>query len=348
MITLITGAPGAGKSNALVEMLIELDGKRAIYANGVTDLTLPHIELTDPHKWHESVPDGSAIVIDEVQRIWRSQDRSKVGPDISGLETHRHRGLDFWIVTQHPSLLHPNVRKLVGRHVHVQDHGILGRKWYEWTECSDSLRNPIHSRGYKLNKKAQGLYKSASIHIKPVRSIPRVVWVFGLCIPIIGFLAWKVQDRISGVLAPPKASSVLGAASPGLAAAIGQPPTAAAAVALPGQGVYAAPTEPAAPAAPTILGCVSMGKRCECLRDDHKVATVELSYCEMTAKRGGAGIPYPHSVDAMAKLVGGDPPQPPSAWYPQPQRAGRATPPGGPSFTSSPPAPALAASGART
>ncbi|MDA1813338.1 hypothetical protein PDK10_27310, partial [Bacillus cereus] len=71
MLTLITGNPGTGKSAALVSMLEELGKDRQLYVNGIPELLIPHIELTEPEKWHETVPDGSVIIIDEVQRIWR-------------------------------------------------------------------------------------------------------------------------------------------------------------------------------------------------------------------------------------------------------------------------------------
>src|SRR5256885_16044190 len=72
--------------------------------------------------WHETVPDGSVIIIDEVQRIWRPSGPGQKIPDmIALLETHRHRGLDFYIITQGPNLIHANVRALIGRHVHLRD-----------------------------------------------------------------------------------------------------------------------------------------------------------------------------------------------------------------------------------
>lgn len=139
MITLITGAPGTGKSAALVSLLKELSKGRTIYVNGIPDLKIDHQELEDPTKWIDDVPDGSIIVIDEVQRIWRPRGPGqKVPPDIAALETHRHRGIDFYIVTQGPRLVDTNVRALVGRHVHLRDLGFLGRWWYEWPECADN------------------------------------------------------------------------------------------------------------------------------------------------------------------------------------------------------------------
>jgi len=215
VITVITGAPGAGKSAALVSLLSELAKDRAIYCNGIPDLQIPHVELDDPTTWPDSVPDGSIIVIDEVQRVWRPRGPgSKVPPDISALETHRHRGLDFYLVTQAPRLIDSNVRALVGRHVHLRDVGILGRWWYEWPECCENAaagwkQAPIKKR-YRLPKAIFGQYKSASIHIKPLRSFPRTVLLAGVAVAAFGALSWYAYGSISSKVAPAQAPSGAG------------------------------------------------------------------------------------------------------------------------------------------
>lgn len=207
MITLITGAPGAGKSAALVSLLLELSKERQIYVNGIPDLKIPHLPLDNPSTWPESVPDGSIIVIDEVQNAWRPRGPgTKVPPDVQALETHRHRGLDFYIITQGPNLVDTNVRALVGRHIHLRDVGVLGRWWYEWPECADNCRTawknaPLKKR-YKLPKKAFDLYKSSSLHVKPLRSFPMMLIV--LAIALIGFAvgAYMIYSSIQSKLAP--------------------------------------------------------------------------------------------------------------------------------------------------
>ncbi len=196
MITLITGAPGAGKSAYVVSLLLQFAKNRAIYADGIPDLLVEHQLLEDPNEWQNSVPDGSVIVIDEVQRIWRPRGPgSKVPDSVKMLETHRHRGLDFYIITQSPRLVDTNVRSLVGRHIHLRELGILGRWFYEWPECAENCANgwknaPIRKK-YSLPKHVYGLYKSASEHIKPVRSFPKVVIV--LVVALVGVAAFSIH-----------------------------------------------------------------------------------------------------------------------------------------------------------
>lgn len=201
MITLITGAPGAGKTAALVSMLEGLGKDRAIFAHGIPDLKTPHVALEDPHTWPETVPDGAVVIIDEVQTVWRpSGAGQKIPESIQRLETHRHRGLDFFIITQGPNLVHSNVRALVGRHVHLRDIGVFGRWWYEWPETADNCRTgwktaPIKKR-YKLPRHIFGQYKSASIHTKPERSFPKILLVLVAALIGAAALAWNAYSSI--------------------------------------------------------------------------------------------------------------------------------------------------------
>jgi len=207
MITLITGAPGTGKSNAVVSMLEGFVKERAVYVFGIPDLKIKHQALDDPTTWPDSVPDGSVIVLDEVQNVWRPRGPGQKVPDhVSKLETHRHRGLDFYVITQGPNLVDSNVRALTGRHVHLRDLGILGRWWYEWPECADNCRTawknaPIKKR-YRLDKSAQSKYKSASIHVKPVRSIPWMLVVMVIALVLVGVMTWKSYGAINAKMHP--------------------------------------------------------------------------------------------------------------------------------------------------
>ncbi len=208
MITVITGAPGSGKTTALVSLLSELSKDRAVYCSGIPDLLIPHVDLPDPTTWVNDVPDGSIIVIDEVQRVWRPRGPgSKVPLDISALETHRHRGLDFYIITQAPRLIDTNVRALVGRHVHLRELGILGRRWYEWPEisenCQSAWKNAPIKKKYKLDKSIFGQFKSASVHIKPIRSVPWMLAVAVAALIATVFLSYFAYSSISGKLKPP-------------------------------------------------------------------------------------------------------------------------------------------------
>jgi zona occludens toxin len=298
VITLITGAPGSGKTAACVELLMRFEQEgRAIFVDGIPDLAITHLELEDPHKWHVDIPDGAVIVIDEAQRVWRPAGSGSAVPDhIAALETHRHKGIEFVVMTQHPNLIHANVRRLVGRHIHLRDLGFLGRHWYEWPECAnpESWKNALVKKRYKLPRKTFRMYKSASLHVKPVRSVPRSLIMFAICVPLVLFLGHRVYARISSFTADkPEAKGVAKLAGKSVDTVVTPKPERL----LPGD-VPAAGAAPA-PEPVKLVGCIHLGKRCECLNESGFSITVELHLCTGTASRGGIGVPYDiHPVQA--------------------------------------------------
>lgn len=224
MITLITGAIGSGKTALLVSMLMESDEtkNRRIFVDGVADLVLPH-EVTPPlADWTKTIsvndipeiiftfPEGSLIIIDEIQRLFRPRATGSRVPDaVQAFEKHRHLGLDFWMTSQHPNLLDPNIRRFVGRHIHIRNT-FMGRFTYEFTECGDvesaSARQLSAKRKYRLPKSAFDKYKSASIHTKLKKRVPLYVYAFVLAIFGMIGSAWYIKNAISSKLAPASAS----------------------------------------------------------------------------------------------------------------------------------------------
>lgn len=224
MITLITGTPGSGKSVYAVwhEIKTAIEKGRNVYSCGIPKLSLPAIPLKDEEArlWYKTAPkidpddpdeivklstieEGSLIVIDEVQRLWRPTGAGQVSPDIAALEIHRHHGLDFVVITQHPSLLHRNVRALVGKHIHLRATA-LGNYLYEFPEwCENpqtkSARQSCVRSRYRLPKAAFALYESASLHVKTSKRLPIQYFIFFailLGVPIGGYLFVKnMYDR---------------------------------------------------------------------------------------------------------------------------------------------------------
>ncbi|GAA4492875.1 zonular occludens toxin domain-containing protein [Pseudaeromonas paramecii] len=208
MITLITGVPGGGKTlYCVAEVLLPLDAanqklppeqRRKIFVDGIPDLLIEHEVAPDITKWHEWAPDGCLIVVDECQRVWRpTSAAAKVTDDIAALETHRHRGIDFIVITQHPSLIHSNVRRLVGKHIHLR-RTALGVYAYEWSECAnpDSVRSALTKVRWSHPKSAFGKYKSASLHTKVKFRVPPALKVFIGSVIISLVLAYHFSKRI--------------------------------------------------------------------------------------------------------------------------------------------------------
>lgn len=198
MITLITGAPGSGKTLYTVDKLLQQlvgttvkgqdeDGNtveypRTIYSN-INGLLIDH-ELIDAD-WlqalHENKTTGAVVVFDEVQRVWPNRPTgSKKPAAVEYLETHRHDGIDLIIMTQNPQLLDPAVRALVGRHLHMRRVGSMGAAIvYEWDACSNALtfKSAFTKHPYRYSRKAYRLYRSAKVHTKQQRRLPFVTWM---------------------------------------------------------------------------------------------------------------------------------------------------------------------------
>lgn len=223
MITLITGTPGAGKTAYAVMMLqLELQkSPRPVFVVGIPDLKLPHERAPKVEEWTllESseedetekeaaftFPDGALVIIDEAQKLYRPRPvGGKVPPHVAAFEKHRHKGLDFWLITQHPTLIDSNVRKLVGKHIHLRSQW-SGRTLYEWPEANDpesrTNRDAATKRGYRLPSKIFGLYKSASIHVKQSRRIPVALYVLIAAILVSGGGIYYSMARIGAAVDP--------------------------------------------------------------------------------------------------------------------------------------------------
>lgn len=216
MIILQTGVPGSGKTSSIVNMLMtdesythftDKDGvkkKRPLFVNGIPELKLEHEELTDEQikekPFQDFLPYGSLVIIDEAQRLMGTRSAaSKVPPFIEALATHRHHGLDIVLITQHPSFLDSFVRRLVQRHMHVSIKPV-GRKLYEWNECVDQPDSSVNiaraiERTFVVPKKSFGMYKSAEVHTKPKRRIPKSLIFVVLFIPLlIGFTLYTINN----------------------------------------------------------------------------------------------------------------------------------------------------------
>jgi zona occludens toxin len=206
-IQLITGTPGAGKTLytlVLVEKLRQESG-RDVYYQGIADLKLPWIEFEHQHEWHK-LPDKSIIVMDEAQRAFRPRAAvMKVPEHVEALETHRHRGIDIFIITQHPTLIEVNVRRLVETHRHIMRK--FGSKWatvHEWKgtkdNCDKSRSDSMRSE-WRYPKEAFGWYKSAEAHTHKFRLPGKVIVL--LAIPfLIAAALWFLSSRLSSWGAP--------------------------------------------------------------------------------------------------------------------------------------------------
>lgn len=207
MITLTTGTPGSGKSLYTIDLVNKKSEseKREVHYFGIKDLMLPWLEMDDPKKW-DSLPTGSIIVIDECQTVFRPRSSGSHVPDyIAAMETHRHKGFDIYLITQHPALVDQNIRRLVGQHIHVvRKFGLPATTVHEWGSTHEiTQRNLLNAvrRQYRFTKEVFAYYKSAELHTHKAK-IPKRVW-FLLAVPfLIGVLIYFAIGAINNLRKP--------------------------------------------------------------------------------------------------------------------------------------------------
>lgn len=300
MITLITGVPGAGKSlYALCHTKARAEKEsRPVLYNGIKGLKLPWSPLDDPEKWMEAA-EGAIIVIDECQRVFRPRGTgAAVPPYVSALETHRHRGLDIVLITQHPMLVDSNIRRLVGQHFHVvRKFGTKFATVHEWATCTEISKGATDEsvkHEFRYPVEAFGWYESAEIHTHK-RNIPAKVWFLIAAPFIIAGCAWFAWRSFSQYTEKKKASEPTAAASSAAAATVGAAPVVSA-------HQYMAQFRPrvqglphTAPAydevtkvsrAPVPAACVSSKSRCQCYTQDGTKVDMEPLMCADIIEKG--------------------------------------------------------------
>lgn len=210
---LITGLPGSGKTLLAVEILLfnsKQDAPRPVYTNikGLCpslgamplpdDLDQIYVDTTHGHNSH---PEGSIFVIDEAQSLGYAPlaNGAKRPQRIKVLETRRHNGYDFIILTQHPKLIDKNVRVLLADHYHaLRPFGAKFRvikHWQTVNENPEPLQNDASASITRkpFNKELFSLYKSATVHTQkfnfPLK--PFLVILVAIILVIVAFVTFK-------------------------------------------------------------------------------------------------------------------------------------------------------------
>jgi zona occludens toxin len=305
MIYLITGVPGSGKTLYAVSTLVQKlasetlkkrgkEIQRRVIVDGIPDLVIPHERMAEVDdetmtgegdsilNWPHWCKPGDILVIDEVQRYWRPRGMGTKPPEmIKALETHRHLGIDFVLITQNPMLIDQNVRRLVGRHQHIRRlFGMQRAVIYDWDGCSVDVHRTksatVTMWGYP--KSAYALYKSSELHTKQRQKIPPwiVVPVLGLVLGIA--VAPTAFSTMKGVATGKGVPSSLQASKDQTAST---PLPAASAPLLPASGASPEPDEPASPPPKVELsGCVYRPDAgCRCYTATGKKVEAEPDMC---------------------------------------------------------------------
>jgi len=339
VIYLITGVPGSGKTlyavSTLVQKLLsekvpQKDGsmlERRLVVDGIRDLVIPHEMMAErpdvdllPVKgqavenppgnglwnWFEWCKPGDIICVDEVQRFWRPRGMgTKPPPEIQMLETHRHLGVDFVLITQNPMLIDQNVRRLVGRHQNIRRLlGMARAIIYDWDSCAaDVTRTKTATSSlWAYPKSAYKLYASSVLHLKQKQKIP--AW---LAVPVLAvvaglFVAPMAFGTLSGAMTGKGISS---AKAPDHKKEVSLLPDVTAGVPLASASSPAAPASSpalaASAAAPVFAGCIATKNKCNCYDEKGAAVPVEPAICSGSVV-GSSAVPK-NQIDAFFSKV---------------------------------------------
>lgn len=285
MLALVTGLPGHGKTLRTLWTVERLREKsdRIVYQSGIPDLTLPWHELPSGKDWM-TVPDGSIVVIDECQRVFPPRASGSAVPEhVRALETHRHHGLDFYLITQHPRLLDAHVRSLVEVHENVtRPFGQRYAKVRRWQSCQD---NPARGEQdaeverWKYPSAVYAWYRSATQHTMqprlPWQKVLLLLFVVSFLVGVVFYMRGRLYGSGSASASPPVSASSPAVSRPSSS------PESSASVALGARewATYWRPVVPESPASapayqsagalrpvalPRVAGCVASRSECVC------------------------------------------------------------------------------------
>lgn len=217
---------------------------------------------------------GDLICVDEFQFVAERGTLGRKPPAwIQKFEIHRHYGVDWLVITQHPQLIDTTIRALVGLHRHIRP--VMGSPIcmvYTWDYASNPERYTMANKGtFRRKASHYKLFHSAVAHVKPPSSgrwalavVPVLLAIFG-----VGF-----YSKVSGWVSPAKQVAAVKAPAPP--------------VDVPRQPVGAplpqAPTRPAGFVdVPKLQGCWAQGERCECQGTDGRPVQIALPMCRTSA-----------------------------------------------------------------
>lgn len=173
MITLITGSLGTGKTALAVKLLSEhsyypdnavIIGVREWQGGGAYYQLKSMQDATANQKLIEEIGKlpGTVYLVDEAKKIWPSRIAGKPTPEFidSHLAESRSIAQDWILTAQAPTQIDVALRRLVGRHIHLEKTP-LGVKFSESGQiCEDLKFTRDQSRKYSFPVESLKLYRS--------------------------------------------------------------------------------------------------------------------------------------------------------------------------------------------
>ena len=220
MFYLVTGGVGTGKTLFTLDWVRKLQketGRPVCYCldgRGETVLRLKGEALEfgwkeiDFATW-ENQEDGTIFILDECHELLPVRPLTKGGQPpqhIQQLARHRHRGFDFFLITQHPKNIDSFVRRLIadpGWHRHLKRRNgsktVAQLQWsnvYERCESNTAGKNATVT-DLRYPVEVFEWYESASIHTAKFR-IPKQLFIIVPALFIVPLIVWYVISFFNG------------------------------------------------------------------------------------------------------------------------------------------------------
>ena len=287
-ITLVTGVPGSGKTLYAVSKIDEaIKEGREVYSDiaGIESFEAVNKLPDDFEDWRE-LPEGVLIVLDEIHQRWPSTGRSGMSNNeiINDLDTHRHKGYDFILITQFPTKVHHEVRTNVSGHVHVvRSFGAQSAILHKWSEAQSNptdkvARSNADTAPFRYPKNLYSKYKSATLHTVKFKMPAKFKFLFYFIIFLLCFISYFLFFSESALFASTS------------------PPETVVSVDR-GRGEEAKPQAATPPDTSVknnvILGCISSDSDCYCYDTDHIPIQMDFFQCLTTMSKP---IRYPMSI----------------------------------------------------
>jgi hypothetical protein len=236
---------------------------------------------------------GDLIIVDEAQFVAPRASLGKKPPVwIAKLAIHRHYGVDFLFITQHPGLIATEIRALVGFHQHVRS--VMGTALclvYAWDHASNPERYTLATKSKFLRRaKHYALFHSSVAHVAPPSSGRWALWLAPLLLvgAFVGFRAWehKMQHHgpSPGATASPGVVGSVSAASAASAPALYGP----ASLPVQGRRLLAGYVD-----VPALAGCIAVGDACRCYAaDDGRDVPVDDHACRLSSRSYAGLVPW--------------------------------------------------------
>lgn len=153
-------------------------------------------KVDDPTQWYE-LPNGSISVFDECQDHFPPMANSAKRPlHYTKFQTHRHKGVDIHLVTQHYTFLDNVIQKCTNSHVHYfrPMGGAAITRFHRDKQFNTDYRGDLEKCSTKMMRRDSnfyGVYWSADEHTSTFK-IPPKLYLGLLAIPLLIYVVYSL------------------------------------------------------------------------------------------------------------------------------------------------------------